>query len=238
MRPLIALAALLALTPAAATQQRRAASSSHVAPLTPAATAAVSAWSAKAAPLKARLRAIPSSASVSQNLAERVAVEQGLRRLLMPSPTSHLAEADRRAADSRIWGQLAEVDSANTAYLKSVLPADGWFRWSRDGRETARDAWLIVQHSSDQEFQRQVLARMEPLARAGEVDGADYALLYDRTEMFAGRPQYYGSQYQCEKGRWVASPMRDPGGVAARRKTLGMSTLAENKARMDENGGC
>ena len=203
-----------------------------------AATAAFAAWRAKAAPCLARLDAIPAGASVAVNLAERVEADQCLRLLPDDPGLPALPAADQDAVQKRVWREIGAVDLINTDYLKSVLPADGWFRASRDGRKTARDAWLIVQHSPDQEFQRQVVARMGPLAKAGEVEGRDYALLYDRTEMFAGRPQYYGSQYQCGKGRWSLYTLRDPAGVAARRKAFGMDTLAENLAKMSADGSC
>ena len=215
------------------------ASSAHTdAPMSAAATAVFSAWRVKAAPCFARLAAIPADASVAVSLAERVEADQCLRRSLDDPDLAALPAADQDGAQRRMWGEIGRVDLINTNYLKSVLPADGWFRASRDGRKTARDAWLIVQHSPDQAFQRRVVALMEPLAKAGEVEGRDYALLYDRTEMFAGRPQYYGSQYQCEKGRWSAYRMRDAAGVEARRKAFGMDTMAENLVKMSADGGC
>ena len=198
----------------------------------------MAAWRVKTAPCHARIVAIPADGGVAVNLAERVEADQCFRRLLGDEALDAMPTAARDAAMRRLFGEMGAQDAANTAYLKSVLPADGWFRAGRDGRKTARDAWLIVQHSPDQELQRQVVARMGPLAKAGEVEGKDYALLYDRTEMFAGRPQYYGSQYQCEKGRWSAYRMRDAAGVEARRKAFGMDSTAENLARVSADGGC
>lgn len=208
-----------------------------VLPLSPAAQRRVDAWLARAAPWQARLAAIPADAPLAANLAERVAVDQGMRLLLSPSTTLDLPEADRIAANNRIFGALVQVDLANIAWLKTVIPQDGWFRISRDGRDATHNAWLLVQHSPDQALMYTVVARMAPLAKTGEVDGADYALLYDRIEVFAGRPQYYGSQYSCKGGRYVHDPIRDPAGVDARRKALGMSSLADNAARINRNNG-
>ena len=227
---------ILALLAAVPQVQARAPSGTR--PLSPAAEAAVAAWRAKTAPCRARATTIPAGATVAVSLAARVETDQCLRRSLDDPGLDALPAADRDAAMRRVYGEVAALDAANTAYVKSVLPADGWFRASRDGRQTARDAWLIVQHSSDQTFQQVVVARMAPLAAAGEVEGKDYALLHDRTEMFAGRPQFYGSQYQCANGRWSLSPLRDPAGVEARRKAFGMDTLADNLAKLTANGGC
>ena len=207
-------------------------------PLSPAAEAVVAAWRLKADACRAALPNMPKNATVAASLTVRVEAEQCLRRLLSDAPLAALPDADRASAMSLAWKEISPVDDANTAWLKTRLPADGWFRASRDGAQAAHDAWLIVQHSPDRVFQAQVLARMEPLAKIGEVNGSDYALLYDRVEMFAGRPQYYGSQYRCENGHWTPSPIRDPATVEARRKAMGLSTTAENLARMTENGGC
>jgi hypothetical protein len=84
---------------------------------------------------------------------------------------------------------------------------------------------------------RQVLARMEPLAKAGEVRGSDYALLYDRTALADGRPQRYGSQLGCDGGKLGFLRMEDPAGVDARRKAVGLTeTLAEYAKRFPTFG--
>jgi hypothetical protein len=47
---------------------------------------------------------------------------------------------------------------------------------------------------------QKVLRSMEGLVPQGEVEGKDYALLYDRVAMMTGRPQRYGSQGKCTPG--------------------------------------
>lgn len=192
----------------------------------------------QAAPCMARWRSIPARATVAAALGERAGVDQCLRATLGDPAFAALSVADRQAVFTAVFCQITPVDEANTAYLRSVLPADGWFRASRDGEATAHDAWLILQHSPDRAFQDAVLARMAPLARVGEVKGEDYALLYDRSAMFDGRPQYYGSQYRCQDRRLTLYTLRDLAGVEARRRAMGMAPLAENRAKVTANGGC
>lgn len=241
MAPFLILAALAQAAPAApplAPPAAKRVSAGHGAahPLTPAAEAALVAWRPTAEACKAPMATLP--AAVGPSLAVRVQVEQCLREALSDRLLTSLPPEDRRAALSRAWGEIGPIDAANTAWLKTVIPADGWFRISRDGDEATRNAWLIVQHSPDRAWQAEIAKRMEPLAKVGEVRGGDYALIYDRVVTFAGRPQYYGSQYSCKDGRWVLNPVRDPAGVDARRKALGMSTVAENAVRMNAEGGC
>lgn len=149
-----------------------------------------------------------------------------MRRAIDPALAT-LSGGDRSAASATIWRQIGDVDAANTAYVKSILPVDGWFRVRRDGAEVAHNAWLIVQHSPDHAFQRAILLRMKPLVASGDASGADYALLYDRTEMFEGRPQLYGSQMTCVSGRWQAARTVDPAELDNRRAAMGLPPMAE-----------
>ncbi len=158
-----------------------------------------------------------------------------MRRAIDPA-VAMLSDGDRAAASAAIWQKIGAVDAANTAYVKSILPADGWFRSRRDGTDIARNAWLIVQHSPDQEFQRIVVTRMRPLVASGDARGADYALLYDRTEMFAGRPQLYGSQMTCKSGRWQAAQTVNPASLDQRRADMGLPPMAEYLKNFE--GGC
>lgn len=169
---------------------------------------------------------LPIAGGVKPNLEVRIRLDQAMRLAIGPV-TSTLSDADRQAASAEIWRQIVEVDAANTAYLKSVLPLDGWFRSRRDGADVAHNAWLIVQHSPDQAFQNTVIARMRPLVASGDARGSDYALLFDRTEMFAGRPQLYGSQVTCIDGRWHAAPTADPAGLDQRRAEMGLPPMSE-----------
>jgi hypothetical protein len=199
------------------------------------ASAAVRAFEDAIAAEQAAFRNLPSAGEIGPNLTIRIALEQAMRRAV-DSALATLPGADRSAASAAIWRRVADVDAANTAYLKSILPTDGWFKSRRDGADVAHDAWFIVQHSPDQAFQRLILARMRPLIASGDARGADYALLYDRTEMFAGRPQLYGSQMTCADGRWRAAPTVDPAGLDDRRADMGLPPMAEYLKNFP--GGC
>ena len=180
-------------------------------------------------------RTLPVPGGAGPNLGIRVGLEQAMRRAI-DSAVDPLSSADRTAVSAAIWQRISAVDAANTGNLKSILPMDGWFRSRRDGAEVARDAWLIVQHSPDQAFQDAVVARMRPLVASGAARGADYALLYDRTEMFVGRPQLYGRQVTCSGGRWQAASTADPAGLDRRRAEMGLPLMVEYLKNF--KGGC
>lgn len=188
--------------------------------------------------VRAHQRALPPASSVPEELARRVALEQAGRRGIEAIMQSSASLSEQQAAISALWDELAPIDDDNTRYLKTVLPPDGWFRISRDGEETTRNAWLIVQHSSDREFQTEVLRRMEPLAKNGEVRGGDYALLYDRLQVFAGRPQRYGSQATCRDGQLALHPLEDPSKLDEWRRDVGLGPLEEYKERLGVGEAC
>jgi len=197
-----------------------------VAALNPAARAVVARWRAKLAEEKSLLRPTKSSAAADE-LKRRIAIEQAARSSLPDRVSSGLSRNDWEAANKAIWDDIGKIDADNTRYLKSILPADGWFRFKRDGKQVASDAWLIVQHSPDREFQRRVLGRMATLIATGDASGADYALLYDRVAIFDGKRQRYGSQITCVNGRFEPSVVENAVKLDELRASVGLEPIAK-----------
>lgn len=152
-------------------------------------------------------------AAIQRGLAERAAADQEARRQDPPDFSG---------------------DPARSAWIAGVVGNYGWPTRSVFGDAAAHDAWLLVQHA-DLPLQERCLALMEPLVATGEVSPKDHAMLLDRVRMLEGRPQPYGSQYQTRGDVTRPCPLdgtREE--VEARRKTLGMSSMDENAARMAE----
>ncbi|MCC2978064.1 hypothetical protein LK533_15470 [Sphingomonas sp. PL-96] len=175
---------------------------------------------------RAAFRALSATEERGRNLATRVTLEQAMRREIEPSLVN-LSETERAAASVAIWQRIEQVDAANTTYVRSILPSDGWFKFRRDGVDVSRQAWLIVQHSPDAAFRRTVAARMQHLVASGDASGADFALIYDRAERADGRPQLYGSQMTCVAGRWQPAQTLDPENLDRRRADMGLQPMAE-----------
>lgn len=205
--------------------------------MSPETQAAVAAWRAEFQ------NAIDSAAAhppqtFAEELDRRLGVEQAGRGAIGLIRNAGLPPDQMALATTEIWKELGSHDAANTEWLKSNLPPDGWFRISRDGARTATNAWLIVQHSPDTEWQKTILARMTPLIAEKEVNGRDYALLYDRVELFAGRPQRYGSQGTCEGGRLVIHKLEDAQRVDEWRASVGLGPLEEYKKVLGVGRAC
>jgi hypothetical protein len=164
-------------------------------------------------------------AALARELVERGAREQELRRQLIDQGA---------AADMAVVHELETCDLANTERLVAIVDAHGWPTRAHFGDAAAQAAWLILQHSPDHAFQVRMLPELERRMRAGDVRGGEYALLYDRVQMRAGRPQRYGSQFRFEDGKLVMHECEDPSGLDARRAELGLEPIDAYRKRLEE----
>ena len=130
--------------------------------------------------------------------------------------------------DSAQAAAMARIDSANTAWLKTYVARWGWPTTAHVGHEAVRTAFLIVQHAThDTAFMRAMLPSIDESYRRGELDGGAVALLTDRLEVKAGRPQIYGTQLSLRGGRWVLDSIVDSLRVDERRRSMGLPPLDE-----------
>jgi hypothetical protein len=123
---------------------------------------------------------------------------------------------------------MVRTDSANSAWLKAHVTRWGWPTAEQVGRENVEAAFLIVQHAvHDTAFMRAMLPAIEQAFHRGDLEGSALALLTDRLEVKAGRPQIYGTQLSLKDGRWVLDPIVDSATVDDRRRRLGLPPLIE-----------
>ena len=127
-----------------------------------------------------------------------------------------------------VENEWCAIDRSNTAWLKADLSAHGWFRISTFGADADSAAWALVQHARhDPTFQKDVLAMLELLWRAGETKGANYANLYDQTARLDGRPGRFGMDGDCTgPGVWAPAAQEDPAQTDAWRAKAGLPPLA------------
>lgn len=133
---------------------------------------------------------------------------------------------------------MSALDRRDREWLRPVVARQGWFRNSEYGPGVASAAFLIVQHADhDLDFQREMLALLEPIAAEGEMRASSYAMLTDRVAVNSGEPQLYGSQGWCiGPGEWAP---RDHVGtleeVDERRATVGLHPMADYVASISRN---
>jgi hypothetical protein len=123
-------------------------------------------------------------------------------------------------------------DVANTAWLKTDLRANGWYRISVYGPDADRAAWSMVQHAQhDLAFREEVLAMLERLWPLGETKGENFAALYDDTAAARRRPARFGLVGACTApGVWTPS-VEDRSATDAWRAKVGLPPLADEIAR-------
>jgi hypothetical protein len=168
-------------------------------------------WPAIEARAKANFEAFEKSlgdAALRKELLELVAKDQAAR-----------AKADNRN------DVVMALDKETAARMKDIVAKHGWPGKSLVHVDGAHAAWMLVQHAdSEPAFQKDCLAKMEPLVQTGEVSGQDFAYLFDRVAVNAGKPQRYGTQFGDDG---ELAPLEDSANVDARRKAVGLGTLVE-----------
>jgi hypothetical protein len=145
---------------------------------------------------------------------------------------------DRQALDAT-WAEHYEpIDRRHTERLKALLSGRAWFTPEEVGQRAADGAFHIVNHSADLDFQKEALAKMEPLVAQGRAPSG-YPNLYDRIAEQEGRPQRYATQRaRCVEGRHaMPDNVEDPAGLEKRRAALGLQTMPDYLKGLDDMYG-
>ena len=150
--------------------------------------------------------------------------DQAVRRPFMQGGKPTDEDRDRaRGADAR-----------HRARMKEIVAANGWPGRKLVGEDGAKAAWLLVQHADrDRAFQKQCLALLEKVVKAGDANGKELAYLTDRVAVAEGRKQTYGTQFSGSD----PDPTEDEENVDERRKAVGLPTMEEYRRQVQEMYG-
>ncbi len=131
--------------------------------------------------------------------------------------------------DQTKLNQIGAVDTENTRYITKLIQEYGWIDVKRFGQSASNTAFLIVQHIGTLPLMISVLPEIEKDMKAGLLnDGQNFALLYDRTQLYLGNKQKYGTQVgQNDKGDPIVLPLEDKTKVEQYRKELRMFSLEQ-----------
>ena len=140
--------------------------------------------------------------------------------------------------DSVFMSRMVRTDSVNSRRLRELVEVHGWPRASEVGPEAAQAAFLIVQHTPFEDWQRSMLPHVEQAVGDGEFDGQAFAMLDDRVQVKAGGPQKYGTQLSStEDGKLRLDSLENPAAVDSLRAELGMPPLEEYLKVVEEAYG-
>ena len=110
-----------------------------------------------------------------------------------------LASGKRTESAERVE-QLArrsmDTDSTNLQLVSRILSESGYPRKSKVGDFATQTVWMVIQHS-DLGRIKQFLPQLEEAARRGDLPAAYLAATKDRIDIREGRPQKYGTQFNC-----------------------------------------
>jgi len=202
-------------------------------------------WAARDMEIEAGLHYLETTQfeTPAEELFAMTRLDQSLRHLIavFRADNTHFmseAEADwafqgeGKGDPAGVFKRLIHVDEGNTKRVQEMLEGREWFQDDLDGEGAGANGWLLVQHADrNPEFQVEVLEMMEAKLGAPGVSKTNFAYLYDRVAVAAGRPQRYGTQgIACVERAYDPGPLEDADNIDILREDLGMQPLAEYMA--------
>lgn len=179
----------------------------------------IAVWKARISAQARPARPPPTLPKLRETLLVMSAADQAVREPMMRG-TGAAPDADELAA-------MRKTDTENLASFKRSFRRLGLPTATQVGADGAEAAFLIVQHADDLPFQQLVLGSMLTRVQAHEAAPEAYALLFDRTRMYQGQPQRYGSQFDEENGVTTLWRVEDPAGLDARREAMHLPPMAD-----------
>lgn len=132
-------------------------------------------------------------------------------------------QADGRATINK------KIDHENLEIVSSLLTKCGMPARSELSANQYEAIWLVIQHSGRNDYAKKYLPMFELAAEKGDFDWGAIALLRDRSLMYEGKPQIYGSQIKDGK-LWK---LTEPEYVNKRRKKMGLEPIKDYLNRFD-----
>jgi len=143
--------------------------------------------------------------------------------------------------DIRILGMTYEefrknadtISANNDAWLQATMRQMGWFSIGTYGESADAAAFLLIQHSGNEVWQKQALADLTDRMASGETNPQNVAMLSDRIALKEGALQKFGTQGGCTgNGTWKAHPSSRPEQLNERRAAAGMGPIESYEASM------
>ena len=128
----------------------------------------------------------------------------------------------------RLWQEMKRNDSINLSKTIELLDRYGWIPRSKVG--TANQAlFFVIQHAEPAIIEKYI-SLFELAAKENDIPRELYAKMYDRQQMYAGKPQRYGTQ-RVQKDpstkEMVLWKIEDPQKVNALRKEMNLPPLED-----------
>jgi hypothetical protein len=183
--------------------------------------------------------------SLKKELDSILTEDQHLRELissgLLQTRADSLAQAFNIEKDqliSYVIKQTQITDSLNIIRVEQIIKQYGYPGLNLVGPGTNEAAYFVIQHSAKIDT---YLPMIKKAAENKQIKFALYAMMLDRSLMYKGKEQVYGTQgkgvrvFNKEKGvtefKMVIWPIKDVAGVNKRRKKAGFTSTVEDYAK-------
>jgi hypothetical protein len=162
---------------------------------------------------------------------------QDLRGELLAMAAADDALRERLAESGTLFDgydpTMEALHVANAGRLESIVARYGWPGRSLVGEDGASAAWRIVHHAiSCPDFMRRMHLLIRSAAERGEASLAEAAMLEDRINVYEGRRQTFGTQFDWNDTATAMVPMvgvADPHRVEERRRQVGLPAMEWTK---------
>jgi hypothetical protein len=185
------------------------------------------------------------NASLAKELDSIYVLDQKYRQLL--STDILKSKADSVAASYHVASkdllnflitQMTKTDSSNIARVEQIVSQYGYPGKTLVGERTSAVAFFVIQHSKNIDKYLDVVKKA---AEEKELNFTLYAMMLDRSLMYSGKEQIYGSQgmgFQVtnpqtgeKTTKTVIWPIKDVSAVNQRRKDAGFKDSVEENAK-------
>jgi hypothetical protein len=117
----------------------------------------------------------------------------------------------------------------HTPILKTIINKYGYPTFEKVGAESSSNFFVLIQHSDqDVAFQSKMLGLIKKQVYKKQVNGYNYAMLFDRVQLNNGKEQLYGTQLDYDQmGNAFPKRLKDKENVNKRRSKFGLNKLEE-----------
>ncbi|WP_020568367.1 DUF6624 domain-containing protein [Neolewinella persica] len=123
--------------------------------------------------------------------------------------------------------EMEALHVRNADTLNELIDEIGYPTVNKVGEEACSAAWLVIQHAiSKPGFMKKCRRLLEKAVAEKKVPAQNLVYLTDRIDVFEGKPQQYGTQFDWdENGELSPNLFDDLTKVNERRKAVGLNTL-------------
>lgn len=130
--------------------------------------------------------------------------------------------------------KLPATDAQLTLELKQIVKEKGWPTIALVGIDASNSATLILTHTADHTWQRQLLPQLQALASADKIDLGPLAMVIDKELVAEGKLQRYGSQFRSINGEIAMYAVEDPANLDQRRAKALLPPMDVYKNQMEQ----